>query len=144
MTLVFARTADAAGIREALSARRTAVYHDRYLIGRKPEVEALFHASLVVTTSQTNHNAEPLLAVHFRNRSDVAYEVRASSTKYDFDTLPLGKAVLAPHSTTTLLVRTLWDFPEELSLQLDVGNVLVAPDESLVTTVTVRPSWTKR
>jgi hypothetical protein len=144
MTLVFAKTSDAAGIREALFSHRTAVYHDDYIIGRKPEVEALFRASLAVTTSETNHNVEPLLAVHLENRSDLRYEIRASSTKYDFDTLPLGRAVIAPHSTTTLLIRTLWDFPEELSFQLSVENVLVAPDESLATTISVRPAWKKR
>ena len=144
MTLVFAKTPDAAGIREALFARRTAVYHDNYLIGRKPEVEALFKASLEITTSQTNHNVEPLLAVHIRNRSDLRYEIRASSAKYDFDTLPLGRAILEPHSTTTLLVRTLWDFPREVSIQLNVENILTAPDENLVTTIVVRPSWKAR
>jgi predicted metal-dependent phosphoesterase TrpH len=141
MTLVFARERTVAGIKDALLDRRTVAYYKDFLIGRTRELEPLFKASIEVTTSEGNHNVEPLLLLHFRNRSDFPYHVRLRSAEYDFDTLPLGQVVLPPHETTTVALETLWDFPSQLSLQLDVENVLTGPDEYLHTSLVIRPSW---
>jgi hypothetical protein len=140
MTVVFAKERTAEGIKDALVAHRTAVYYKNYLIGRQHELEPLFKSSLEVTTEEGHHNVEPLLLIHIYNRSDVSYEVRCES-RYDFDSLPLGRATLAPHATTTLALETLWDFPPSVTITLRVDNMLVGPDESLRTTLDVRADW---
>lgn len=141
VTVVFARERSVAGIREALFARRTAVYYENYLIGRSSELEPLFRSAVRVTTSEGRHNLEPLLLIHFENRSGVPFELRCGSREYDFDTVPLGRVMLAPHATTTIALETLWDFPAKVAIQVEVENVLTGPDEDLQTTLEIAPDW---
>ena len=139
VTLVFTKDSTAAGIREALDARRTVVYSGEYLMGRGRELEPLFKSSLVITTDRGRHNVEPLLLIRIFNRSAIPFSIRATST-YDFDSLPLGRTVLAPHATTTIVLRTLWETPAEIPVRVTVENMLSGPDTPFETTLTIRPS----
>jgi hypothetical protein len=140
MTLVFSRDSTAEGLKEALFARRTAVWHRDLVIGRKRELEPFFRASLDVTTAQSRRYNEPMLAVHLRNKSDIPFTVKVSG-RYGLDNLPLGRIVLAPRATTTVMVRTLWEFPATVSLDMNVENLMTAPDETLETSIEVQPAW---
>lgn len=142
MTLVFSRDSTAAGLKEALFARRTAVWHGDFVIGRKRELEPFFRAAIDVTTGQSRRYNEPMLAVHLRNKSDIPFTVRLGG-RYSADNLPLGRTVLAPRATTTVMVRTLWEFPATVSLVMDVENLMTAPDETLRTSIEVHPVWKK-
>ncbi len=140
MTLVFSRDSTAAGIREAMLARRTAIYFKDFIIGRKAEIEPFFHSAVTATVEQSQRHNEPLLLVHLANSSDIAFNIRASG-KYDVDNLPLGRIILAPRATTTIVIRTLWDFPPSVTIQILVENLITGPDEMLDTSVAVRPDW---
>ena len=142
MTLVFSRDSTEAGLKEALFARRTAVWHGDFVIGRKRELEPFFLAALEVTTEQSRRYNEPILLVHVRNRSAIPFTVRIGG-HYGVDNLPLGRIVLEPEATTTISLRTLWEYPSAATLELDVENLMVTPDETLKTSIQVRPVWKK-
>ncbi len=142
MTLVFARDSSAAAIKEALFAKRTAIWHKDFVIGRQREIEPFFHSALEVTTEQSRRYNEPMLLVRFRNKSDIPLTVRIGG-RYGVDNLPLGRITLAANDTTTVMVRTLWEFPASVKMDLDVENFMTAPDETLKTSIEVRPTWTR-
>ena len=140
MTLVFSKDSTAEGLKEALFARRTAVYYKDLIIGRERELEPFFRNAIEVTTEQSRRYNEPILLVHFRNKSSVLFRVRVGG-RYGLDNLPLGRTVLAADTVTTIPVRTLWEFPATVTLDIDVENLMVSPETTLRTTVSVSPVW---
>ncbi len=140
MTLVFSKDSTAAGIREAMLARRTAIYFKDFIIGRKAEIEPFFKSAITATAEQSRRHNEPLLLVHLANGSDLPFTIRASG-KYDIDNLPLGRLTLPPRTTTTIAVRTLWDFPPIVTIPILVENLMTGPDEVLDTSIAVRHDW---
>lgn len=132
MTLVFAKEKTAESIREALQARRTAVYYDDYIIARKPEAEAFFKAALKVTAEKKLRNGEPLLIVKFFNTSDIPFTIRASAP-YNIEGFPLGQTTLKPHDTTSIILKAIWKYPEQVPVQMEVSNIIVSPEEALKT-----------
>lgn len=143
VTLVFAKDRTATGIREALDARRTAVYFRDYLAGRPPEMEALLKASLTVSTAAGKDKDAPALIVKISNNSDVPFAMRFSAP-YLFVDLPLGRITLAPHAVTTLKLQTAWNYPATVKLHGIAENVLVAPDKALETDWELSCKWEQR
>jgi hypothetical protein len=143
MTLVFAPDSSIAGLKEALFARRTAIWFRNFIIGRERELEPFFHAAVAITTEESARNAEPIVLIRIHNRSDVQFEIRVRS-RYDFDTLPLGRLTLQPHRVTTLVLRPLWERPPEVAIQVTVENLMTGPEEELETTLLIRPAWKER
>lgn len=92
-TLVFTKSRTPEAIHEALEARRTIAYFDNFLIGRKPEIEAFFKASVEVSVQRQKRKNENILLVKFYNKSDIDFTIRAFS-QYDIEGLPLGQTVL--------------------------------------------------
>lgn len=138
MTLVFAAERSEEGIREALQARRTAVYFDDYLVGREQEMDAFFKASLdIKAVKSTQRNVEPVILIHIQNNADIPYDVVCQSD-YDFENLPLGRITLKPHETTTLTLKTLWQELQKVPLRFEVQNVLVSPEKALQTELRLR------
>jgi len=138
MTLVFAAERSEEGIREALQARRTAVYFDDYLVGREQEMDAFFKASLdIKAVKSTQRNVEPVILIHIQNNSDIPYEVVCQSD-HDFENLPLGRITLKPLETTTLTLKTLWQELQEVPLRFEVQNILISPEKSLHTEVRLK------
>ncbi|QEC51905.1 hypothetical protein EDD80_11554 [Anseongella ginsenosidimutans] len=137
MTLVFAKEKTAEAVKEALLARRTAVFFDDYLVARQPEAEALFKASVHVRTEQKQRKKERTLIVHLYNESDIPFEIAAKSD-YDIEGLPLGRVTLTPRDTTTITLRAVWDYPDETVLGIEVSNILVSPEETFKTSFILR------
>jgi hypothetical protein len=139
MTLVFAKSRTAEGIREALLARRTALYFDDYIVARKPEAEAFLKSSLLITTEKKMvRKGEPVLLVNFNNTSDIPYKVRFTAP-YMIEDYPLGQTTLAPHTTTTLMLKALWTYPQQVPVEMEVYNILVSPEEALKTIFNIVP-----
>lgn len=132
MTLVFAKEKTVPAIKEALIARRTALYFDDYVIARQTEAELLFKAAIQVKTERASKKGEPLLKVKLFNNCDIPFKIQASGN-YVMDNYPLGQVTLKPHAETVLILRAMWQYPKEVTLNMDVTNVLVSPDESLHT-----------
>lgn len=136
MTLVFAKEKSEEAVKEALLNRRTLVYSDNFLIGREPEAEAFFKASLDISTEKIAAKNRPQLKIKILNKTDIPYEVECRSD-YIIDDRPLGKAVLNPHEVTTLLLDAVWEYPETVSLRMKAGNVLVSPEKCLETEIKI-------
>lgn len=135
MTLVFAKEKSEEGIKEALFARRTAVYVDDYIIARQAEAEAFFKASLTVSSERkTREKGEKVLMVNIVNNSCIPYKMRLKSD-YDIEKYPLGQVTLAPQDTTTVVLKELWKYPPEITLQVEVYNVITSPEKNLQTTI---------
>lgn len=142
MTLVFSRDSTAAGIKEALFARRTIVYQGDHLIGRKAELEPFFKAALEVTVDTARRYHEPIAEVRIRNLSSIPFSLKVGG-RYDLDNLPGRRTILAPGGTTTVAIRTLWEYPEKIDFELEVENLLAGPDETLKTSFEVKPPWNR-
>ncbi|MDN3547307.1 Sb-PDE family phosphodiesterase [Mucilaginibacter aquaedulcis] len=132
MTLVFARDKSVAAIKEALIARRTALYFDNYIVARASEAEAFFKAAVQATTERKTRNGEPILLVHLYNNSDIPFNIKATSD-YNIEKYPLGQISLTAHDTTTVILKAVWKYPKETTLKMHVTNILVSPDEDLST-----------
>lgn len=132
MTLVFAKEHSAEGIREALIARRTAVYFDDFLIARQAEAEAFFKSAVQLTSQRRNRKGEPILEIKLYNNSDIPFRIRTAAD-YEIEKFPLGQTVLTPHDTTTLILKALWKYPEKTPLRMEVANIIVSPSEAFKT-----------
>lgn len=137
MTLVFAKERTIGAVKEALLARRTAVFFNNYLVARQNQAEALFKASVHASIEKEQRKNEPLLLVKLYNESDIPFEIIAKS-EFDIQSLPMGRTTLDPRDTTTITLRGVWDYPAETTLHLEVSNILVSPEEALKTSFLLR------
>lgn len=132
MTLVFARERSEEGIKEALFAKRTALYFGDYVVARQPEAEGLFKASVSASSTFEVRNGEPILRIKLENQSDIPFEIRLGAN-YDVELYPMGQVKLAPKASAEVILKSLWDSPKQVELQVEVTNVLTSPDEGLKT-----------
>ncbi len=124
VTLVFATERSATAIREALEARRTAVWFDNLLIGTTDNVVPLVRASLIVAGAEYLEETS-VLQVSIENRSDVEYLLE-NRTDYSFHA-GSDLVTVKPHETTRLEVKTA-DAPASISLRFAVLNALTGPN----------------
>lgn len=138
VTLVFAKEKTEEAVREALLARRTAVYVDDVIIARFAEADALFKASLETTLEKKVRNGEPILSVTVLNKSEVPYSIRVKSD-HNIETYPLGMMTLEPDEPRTFVVKELWDDPSQIVLDVEVYNIVVSPEQNLQTKIILNP-----
>ena len=124
ITLVFATERSAAGIKEGLEERRTAVWYNNTLIGREEFVVPLVHASLTVTKAAYIGDSS-VLSVSIENTSDVEY-ILYNKSGFTFHASS-DVLTLEPHHTTRIDVKTIERVPS-LSLTFEVLNVVTAPN----------------
>lgn len=136
MTLVFAKEKTTSAIKEALVNRRTMVYFDHMLVGRKAEAEPFFKQAISVTTEKITTAKAPKLKVSITNTSDIPFELKCI-TDYIATNMPLGKIKVPAQETATFILFPVWEYPEELRIQTTVENILVAPNETLQTELIV-------
>jgi hypothetical protein len=142
MTLVFARDHTAAAIREALFARRTAVFSGNRLIGEPQFVEPLFQGSIEIVNREIRLRGKVGAVVQIRNKSPLNLELRLAPKLPELDVpdrivLPAGKVSL-------LRVRCLSDRvtgEQEVLLPCKVLNVLVAPNRGLSTSLRLKVKY---
>lgn len=131
VTLVFATHKTPAGVKEALMARRTAVYLNDNLIGRTPEMEAFFKAAVQVKAVRTKQGkGEPVISLVFTNNSDIPFAVQLKSD-YDTEKLLRNRTTLAAHAVTKVILKAVWEYPAVVQVNCTVENILVSPDDCL-------------
>lgn len=138
MTLVFVKSRSVEAIKEALQARRTALYFDDYIVARKQEAETFFKTAVQVTTEKQTRNGEPILLIKMNNTSDVPFKIRVAAP-FNVEGLPLGQTTLPAHNTTTIILKAIWKYPAEIPVQVEVYNIIVSPDEALKTIFNIVP-----
>lgn len=133
VTLVFAEEHTADGIKEALIARRTAVWFRNSLMGRSEQLVPLLEASVHVSGAQYLSNSS-VLHVTIDNVSDAELILRNTSDYTFHESANL--VTLPPHDTTDIYVKTLVS-PESISLSFEVLSALTAPGMHPFLTLTV-------
>jgi hypothetical protein len=133
LTLVFAKERTREAIKEALFARRTAVYSANRLIGDEQFLKPIFENSIQFnrTTLTAKGTAKTLLQIS--NASDVDYELERT---VDLSNLKLPKSLVLPARKTVLFeVAGKAGAPEgekKLEATYLVTNLLVGPNQPLV------------
>jgi hypothetical protein len=139
MTLVFARSATPEAIREALNERRTAVYHEEFIIGEEKYLKELFENALEWKVTKIDKKEE--LRVTVRNNSDLTF--RLKKTSHDprviyFRNTSIAPFTIEPNSVQTFTVRLL-DGIQSGDVNFIVENFLVEPDKGMRYTKTIKP-----
>ena len=129
MTLVFAKEATAEGIREALFERRTAVYHDEYVIGEEKYLKELFENAL---EWKIERPTDSTARITVKNNSELRF--RLKKTQHDTRLLYFRETTIVPHGEHTFIVR-LRDGIQGGDINFVVENFFVRPNEGMRYTV---------
>ncbi len=133
VTLVFATERTKEAIKEALFARRTAVWYRNTLIAREAELMPLLAASLAAADARYTGQST-VLAVTLTNDSDAHFLLRNRSPytiHADADVIQVP-----PHGETTINVKT-GEAVSSLSIDFEVLNALTAPGAHPVLTLEI-------
>jgi 3',5'-nucleoside bisphosphate phosphatase len=135
ITLIFAKTADADGIREALVSRRTAAWMHDQIWGREEHLRGLWQGAVTNETPVVTRRPGASPAVRLRNTSAIPMDVRVRRAP-DWFLLP-GPVRIAAGATTLLrpAVRTAPPGNHSIDLELEVTNLHVGPGRELVVTL---------
>lgn len=132
LTLVFARERTAASIKEALFARRTAVYSGGKLFGDEQFVRPLVEGSLRVLNQAVTLRGKGRAYVQIHNESDVSFRLERAGDAAD---LMIPQSLTLAGGKTVLLELKAPGSPEPgartVTLPYAVTNVLTAPDAPL-------------
>ncbi|MBN1542013.1 histidinol-phosphatase [candidate division KSB1 bacterium] len=136
-TLVFAKEKSAAAIREALFARRTAVYWQETLYGDSLYVAPLFYESIQVPDTPLVLHGKARAWVAITNRSDLVYRLELEAPVGGYEIAE--EVVLASGATVPLQIRSLnsTETNETLAIRFRVTNILPRPDQPLRVTLQV-------
>lgn len=138
MTLVLAREKSVESIQEAMIARRTIVYYDDILIGRKKELEPFFRSAVTVSSEYKKRNEENILVITFQNNTDIPFKLKLSS-KYMIEGFPMGRVTVNAKEKVNVILKAVWDSPSATDLQCRVENLFTGVDEDLNTVITLKP-----
>ena len=134
MTLVFAREATLAGIKEALVAGRTIVWFKDQLIGREKLLRWFFDACVQV--SKPNVRSKTSMYVEVRNNchADICLEPTDLPQP---NQSPRPRTIILPANSTVLMRVPITDPAKLVALTFVAKNFLIAPDKGLPVTLKV-------
>lgn len=139
LTLVFAKNRTINGIKEALFAKRTAVYFNNTIAGRSAFLDPLFFASLSYDKAPLKLKNRESKVVKITNNSDLDYELELVQPGVGFDAPE--SLTLKAHHVSALILTGNSDEVESLgalNVYYSVQNMLTGVDEPLVVTFTFR------
>jgi hypothetical protein len=132
VTLVFAREKSVAAIKEALLARRTAVYTQNLLVGKEEFLQPLFQGSIEVRTPRLTIKNKDRVWLQVFNRAPLNFELERRQNLREV-TIP---AKVTLHAGKTSLISVTGrgagvTGERELVLPFQVTNLKVAPTQGL-------------
>ena len=135
LTLVFSKSRNAAGIREALFARRTLAWFENKLAGSSQLLEPLFFASLEIKDTPVNLTGNETKIIEIVNNSELDYELELLQPAIGFDA-PERLLLKSHHVTPLTLTGNSAEVAEmsELRIFYSVKNMYTAPGVNLVIT----------
>jgi hypothetical protein len=139
VTLVFAKARTAEALREALAARRTAVFSQCRLIGEPQYLEPLFLGAIEIINPEIRLRRKGAALIQIRNKSPLSFELRLKPSPPGLDVEE--KVVLAAGKVSLIRVRGVSDRATrepQAGLPCTVVNLLAAPNEGLKTTLPVK------
>ena len=138
ITLLFVRTADAAGVREALFARRTAAWMGDQLWGDERLLRGLWQGAVTVETPELRYRRGTPLALRIRNNSAIPFHFRVRQTPAWFYIEVLDTRVIPAEGTSVLFPYISREAPEgthRFELELELTNLHIGPGRNLVVRV---------
>ena len=135
VTLVFAREKTEASLKKALRNKKTIVWFDKKLIGRKENLLPLINKCLKVESAKYINNTS-LAHIKISNNSDAPFILRNQSI-YDFYN-STNLISIPPHGNSILDVRTI-EKKRKFDLEFEVLNALIAPDTHPIFRLVVKP-----
>lgn len=128
MTLVFAKDKTADSLKEALLQRRTLVWYQNQLIGRRELLEPFFYACLQVAPPHARGKNYVAFAARNVSAADIQLALRGQ----------IGPAQLTFPAGSTRVVRLSTATPNEpLQLEYTATNFLIAPQTGLPVTLKI-------
>lgn len=127
VTLVFAKEKTAAGIKEALQARRTAVWFKNTLIGRAEWIDPLLATSLTATSARyriDGNVVSTVVNVTLVNHSDADFVLRNASPYRLHDSI--DTLIVKAHETLSIGVKPV-ERVMRLVVAFEVLNAITAP-----------------
>ena len=135
ITLLFARTADAAGVRDALEARRTAAWMGGELWGAEDHLRGIWQGAVSNETSELTRGPSPYV-LRLRNSSAIPFRARVLSAPAWFRMVDAIE--VKPEATTALLPQISGNAaPGPFEVKLEITNLHVAPGRNLVVTLSL-------
>jgi hypothetical protein len=142
VTLVFATARTKAAIREALLARRTAVYCTNAVFGSEAFLKPLFERSLEVVNPDLRIKGKGRVWVQIRNRSPLNYELTSAGKVTE---VSLPRTVRLHAGKVSLLdVQAKSDKlsgEKTLALPFRVANLRTSPEEGLLAELNLRVTF---
>jgi 3',5'-nucleoside bisphosphate phosphatase len=132
VTLVFARSADAAGVREALFARRTAAWMGGEVWGEETLLKGLWDGAVSVDNPKFQVRAKmPRAALRLRNSSATPFRLRVLRAP---EWLRAGGGELRGQSARAVTLTAAKNAPagiQKVEIELEIVNFHVAPNRNL-------------
>ncbi|MHB9031154.1 MAG: Sb-PDE family phosphodiesterase, partial [Candidatus Latescibacterota bacterium] len=132
MTLVFAKKRTAEAIKEALFARRTAVWWKGGLIGDREFLIPIFRQSIEVVTPQSIITGNGGAYIQIHNDSDIAYEIETTGAT---EPVSLPKAFVLPAGDTAIVPirKTAKDVfgRKSVRVPVTVKNLFTEPEKGM-------------
>jgi hypothetical protein len=135
ITLLFARTADAEGVREALVARRTAAWLGDDVWGAEDHLRGLWQGALGPLPTALAARPGQRLALRVQNASAIPFRLRPRSAP---PWLRLEAATLQARATSLVYLPVARDAPagrQQVVLEVEVTNLHAGPGRELVVTI---------
>jgi len=135
ITLLFARTADAEGVREALVARRTAAWLGDDVWGAEDHLRGLWQGAVGPWPTSLSARPGQRLALRVQNASAIPFRLRRRSSP---PWLPLEAVTLQARATSLVYLPIARDAPagrQQVALELEVANLHIGPGRELGVTL---------
>ncbi len=143
LTLVFAKDRSTAAIKEALFARRTAVYSGEQLIGDEQYLKPIFANAVEFVKPAVKITGKDKYFLQLANTSDITYELERVGDVADLTTPKSLR--LAGNKTVLFEVKAKANAAngtKQLAATYRVKNLLVGPDEPLTVTLPIEVTLT--
>ena len=132
VTLVFAEVRSIGAIKEALFARRTAVYWNNILLGNKEFLEPLFYNSIFVNNPDVILEENESKYIQITNTSDIDFKLQKNGEISDLEVqsgviLYSGKTVLYSIESTDSNFKG----AKKISIPFQVENLKTTPNQAL-------------
>ena len=131
ITLLFVHTADVAGVREALFARRTAAWMGGQVWGAEQFLRGLWQAAVRVENPELSYRSGTRLVLRVHNNSAIPFHFRIRQAPAWFG---IETNVIAAEGTSLLFPYITSEAPEgsqSLELELELTNLHIGPGRNL-------------
>jgi len=142
VTLVFVKEKTEQGIKEALFARRTAVYKGNTLIGEERYLRPIFNESIQILNPDVTLKGKSEAYIRICNKSEIDFELTANGTVED---ISIPQAITL-YGNKTVLLKIKTDSEnlsgrKKIPLPYKIDNLLIAPGEGLCESLVINVNF---